>query len=85
LNPQTPGIAQRFVDLPRDPEAMKQHGEFSGHRHHCPLFGILATTLCDLLSVASEVGVRGERAQDVVALLTNNLLSSSSPSPEIRF
>ena len=64
---------------------MKQHGEFSGHRHHCPLFGILAATFRDLLSVAPEVGVDGERAQDVVALLTNNLLSSSSPSSEIRF
>src|SRR5215213_4051441 len=62
LNPQTPGIVQRFVELPRDPQAMKQHGEFSSHRHHCPLFGILGTTLCDLLCVAplrSEAGANG--------------------------
>src|SRR5215218_2909843 len=45
---------------------MKHYGEFSGHRHHRPLFGILAATLCELLSVSPEDGVRGERAQDVV-------------------
>ena len=69
--PREPGIAQRLVDLPGDPEVVQQHGKLPGYRYHRPLLGVLAAALRDLQAVPAEVGAIAQGPRMYWAPLTN--------------
>ena len=60
------GVVEGIIDVPAHPQAVKQHRELPRHGHRRPLLCILASAGGYLLSVAPQVRVRAEGAEDVV-------------------
>ena len=65
-------LAERIVDLPRDPETVEQDSQLPSDSDHCPLLGILAAR-CSLKSPSTEVAVRTSVPENVVRSTNEHL------------
>jgi hypothetical protein len=60
------GMVEGFVDLPSDPQAMKEDSQLAGHRHHRSLLGVLASAFGELETPAAQVTIGSEGPENVL-------------------
>src|SRR5271166_5458732 len=62
-------VAQRFINFSTDPQPMQQHCQLASRRNDGPFLSILATTLGQLQTPASQIAISSKRAKYVVRSL----------------
>lgn len=62
-------VPERFLDLPRDPVSVQEHGEFAGDGDDCASVRFFRSWAHDLLAVPFEAAVYAALAEDPVRAL----------------